>query len=84
MAAAPEGLSCIKVKLPGIMDFMKDSQPLFFPYEEKAAPFIQLTSESHYQAFYLPKVCGIPLGLGWPTTISFEDLLTSIQCLQSD
>jgi hypothetical protein len=53
MAAVEGGLSC-KVKLPGIMDFMKDYQPLFlFPHGEKAAAaFIQLALDSHYQAFY--------------------------------
>jgi hypothetical protein len=42
--AAAKGISC-KVKLPGIIDLMKDSQPLFFPYGEKAASFVQLDLE---------------------------------------
>jgi hypothetical protein len=66
------------------MDLMKDSQPLFFPYEEKAAYFVQLESKLHYRAFYLPEVCGLPLGLVWPTTIGYDDLLASVQCLKSD
>jgi hypothetical protein len=42
---AAEGASC-KFKLPNIMAFMKDSQPLF--YGEQVAAFVQLASESHY------------------------------------
>jgi hypothetical protein len=57
--AAAEGVSR-KVKLPGIMDFMQDTQPLFFPYGEQ----VQLTTESHYRAFYLPEVCGLPSRFG--------------------
>jgi hypothetical protein len=30
------------------------------------------------------KVCGLPLGLIWPATIGFADLLASVQCLWSD
>jgi hypothetical protein len=76
--AAAEGTSR-KVKLPGIM-------PLFFPYGEKATSFVQLDSklQVHYRAFYLPEVCGLPLGLVWPTTIGYDDLLASVQCLKSD
>jgi hypothetical protein len=81
--AAAEGISR-KVKLPGIMDLMRDSQPLFFPYGEKAASFVQLDSKLHYRAFYLPEVCGLPLGLVWPTTIGYDDILASVQCLKSD
>jgi hypothetical protein len=45
---------------------------------------VPTTLGAHYQAFYLPEVCGLPLGLVWPTTIGYEDLLVSIQCLKSD
>jgi hypothetical protein len=82
LMAAAEGASR-KVKLPGSVDFMNDSHPLFFPYGELVAATVQLTTESHYQAFYLPEVCGMPLGLVWPPTIGFEDFLASIQSLQS-
>jgi hypothetical protein len=44
LMVAADDQSC-KVKLPGIMDFMKDSQPLFFPYGEKVAAFIQMASQ---------------------------------------
>ena len=81
--AAAEDVSR-KVKLPGIMDFMHDTQPLFFPYGEQIAATVQLTMESHYRAFCLPKVCGLLLGLVWPTTIGFKDYLASIQSLKSD
>jgi hypothetical protein len=81
--AAAKGISH-KVKLPGIMDLKEDSQPLFFPYKDKVASFVQLESELHFQAFYLPEVCGLPLGLVWPTLIGYDDLLTSVQCLKSD
>jgi hypothetical protein len=81
MAAAVEGVSP-KVKLPGIMDFMQDTQPLFFPYGEQAAASVQITTESHYRALYLPVVCRQPLGLVWSTTIGFEDVLASIQSLK--
>jgi hypothetical protein len=83
LMAAAEGVSC-KVKLPGIMAFMQDTQPLFFPYGEQIAATVQLTTESHYRAFYLPEVCGLPIGLLLPTTIGFEDYLASIQSLKSD
>jgi hypothetical protein len=81
--AAAEGFSC-KVKLPGITDLIKDSQPLFFPSGEQAASLVQLALESHYRAFYLPEVCSLPLGLVWPTTTGYEDFLASIQSLKSD
>jgi hypothetical protein len=47
LKGAAEGASR-KVKLPGIMDFMKDTQPLFFPYGEQVAAFVQLVTEPHY------------------------------------
>jgi hypothetical protein len=81
--AAAEGTSC-QVKLPGIMDLLKDSQSLFFPYREQAASFVQSGSQLNYRAFYLPEVCGLPLGLVWPTTIGYDDFLGSIQSLKSD
>jgi hypothetical protein len=77
LMAAAEGFSR-KVKLPGITDLIKDSQPLFFPSGEQAASLIQLALESHYCAFYLPEVCGLPLGLVWPTTTGYNDFLASI------
>jgi hypothetical protein len=82
LMAAAEGFSR-KVKLPGITDLLKDSQPLFFPSGEQAASLVQLASESHYRAFYLPEVCGLPLGLVWPTTTGYDDFLASIQSLKS-
>jgi hypothetical protein len=81
--AAAEGVSR-KVKLPGIMDFIQDIQPLFFPSGELVAATVQLPMKSHYRAFYFPEVCGLPLGLVWPTTIKFADYLASIQSLKSD
>jgi hypothetical protein len=77
LMAATEGVSR-KVKLPGIMDFMQDTQPLFFPSGELVAATVQFPMGSHYRAFYLPEVCGLPLGLVWPTTIA------SIKSLKSD
>jgi hypothetical protein len=65
--AAAEGVSR-KVKLPGIVDFMQDTKPIFFPYRKQVAATVQLTTDSHYGAFYLSEVCGLPLGLVWPTT----------------
>jgi hypothetical protein len=73
-----------KVKLPGIVDLLTGSQPLFFMYGEEIATVVPTTSGVHYQAFYLPEVCGLPLGLVWPMTIGYEDFLASIQCLKSD
>jgi hypothetical protein len=70
LMAAAEGVSR-KVKLPGIMDFMQDTQAVFFPSGKLVAATVQLPMESHYRAFYLPEVCGLPLGLVWPTTIGF-------------
>jgi hypothetical protein len=45
LATAAEGLSH-KVTLPGIMDFMQDTQP--FHYGEQVAPFVNLATELHY------------------------------------
>jgi hypothetical protein len=83
LMAAAEGVS-YKVKLPGIMDVMQDTQPLFFPYGQQVAATVQLTTESHYHTFYLPEVCGLLLGLALPRTVGFEDYLASIQSLKSD
>ena len=81
--AAAEGFSR-KVKLPGIVDLLTDSQPLFFAHGKQTAAIVPTTSGVHYRAFYLPEVCGMPLGLVWPTTIGYENFLASIQCLRSD
>jgi hypothetical protein len=66
------------------MAFMQDTQPLFLPSGELVAATVRLPMESHYRAFCLPEVCGLPLGLVWPTTIGFADYLASIQSLKSD
>jgi hypothetical protein len=81
--AAAEGWSR-KVKLPGITDLMEDSQPLFFPYGEMAASSVQVGTQLHYRAFFLPEVCGLPLGLVWPTQIGYADFLASVKSLKSD
>jgi hypothetical protein len=49
LMVAAEGVSCKVKLLPGIMDFMQDTQPLFFLYGEQVAAFIQLATASHYR-----------------------------------
>jgi hypothetical protein len=83
LMAAAEGVYR-KIKLPGILDFMQDTQPLLFSSGELVAATVHLPMESRYRAFYLPEVCGLPLRLVWPTTIMFVDYLASIQSLKSD
>jgi hypothetical protein len=52
-----------KIKLSGIMDYMQDTQPLFFPSGGLVAAAVQLLTKSHFCAFYLPEVCGLSLCL---------------------
>jgi hypothetical protein len=80
------GLHCplmVATKLPGALELLTESQPLFFPLEEQLVEQVPLTSGSKYHMFFLPEVCSLPLSLAWPTTISFVDLFSSIQGLKS-
>jgi hypothetical protein len=62
MLAASEGLSC-NIKLPGATEFLNDAQPLFFPLGEHMVGTAVTKQGTLYQAFFLPEVCNMPLGL---------------------
>jgi hypothetical protein len=56
----------LKSKTPwhdGFWNLLTGLQPLFFMYGEQIATVVPTMPGVHYQAFYLPKVCGLPLGL---------------------
>jgi hypothetical protein len=82
LLAAAEG-SSRAVKLPGIVDYLADAQPLLFPQGEQLASRLVRPSGNVYRAFLLPEVCDFPLGMAWPTTISFEDFYSSIRALKA-
>jgi hypothetical protein len=46
------------------------------------AKTVKTTTGTIHLAFFLLKVCNMPLGLIWPTTITFEDLYASVQSLK--
>jgi hypothetical protein len=56
---------------------------MFFPFgEQLAAPITFHTGRIHW-AFFLPEVCGLPLGMAWPMMLSFTDFYASIISLKS-
>jgi hypothetical protein len=81
MLAASEGFSRV-IKLPGSSDYLTDAQPLFFPLGEHIECPVTTPTGFIQHAFFLPEVCNMPLGMAWPTTISYEDFHSSIQCLK--
>lgn len=82
LLAVAEGFLCT-VKLPGIVDFLSNVKPLFFPDGEQLTGKCLTTEGTVYHALFLPEVCNIPLGIAWPTTIGYEDLYLSIQALKA-
>jgi hypothetical protein len=71
-----------QVNLPYTIEFITDSQPLFIPFGEQLwAPVMTVTGTTT-RAFFLPKVCDLPLGLVWPTTISYDDMHASVHALK--
>ena len=81
MLTASEGFSRA-TKLPGSDAFLTDAQPLFFPLGEQLAEQITTPSAILSRSFFLPEICDMPLGMAWPTNISFEDFYSSIQSLK--
>jgi hypothetical protein len=81
MLAALEGFSCT-TKLPGSDVFLNNAKPLFSPLGKKLADQITTTTATLFRAFFLLEVCNMPLGMAWPTTISFKDFYLSIQSLK--
>jgi hypothetical protein len=82
LVAATEGFS-EAVTLPSIIDLLTKTQPLFFSWGEQLVDKVILLGGSVYRAFFLPEVCGLPLGMTWPTPTSFTDLYASIHSLRS-
>jgi hypothetical protein len=90
---APSGLRCPIlaatkgflpiIKLPGAIGLLTSSQPMFFPCGEQLAKQIPLQGGGMYRALFLPKVCGLPLGMVWPTTTKFDEMYSSILALCS-
>jgi hypothetical protein len=81
MLAAAEGFSRLST-LPGATEFLNDAQPLFFPLGEQLAGRVSTPTTNLSCAFFLPKVCNMPLGMVWPITICFEDFYSSIEVLK--
>jgi hypothetical protein len=81
MLAAIKGFSC-QVKLPSIVDFITDLQPLFFPFGEQTMIPVPTPTGTITRAFFLPKVCDLLLGLVWPTTINYNGICMSIHALK--
>ncbi len=81
MLAASEGFSRA-TKLPASDAFLNDAQPLFFPLGEHLADQVTTPLATLSRTFFLPEVCNMPLGMAWPTAISFDDFYSSIQSLK--
>jgi hypothetical protein len=82
LVAATEGFSHA-VKLPGAVDLLTESQPMLFSLGGQLVVQVPLPSGSVHHTFFSPEVCGLPLGMAWPTKLSFVDLYVSIQGLNS-
>jgi hypothetical protein len=74
---ATEGFSRV-VRLPGAIELLTKYQLLFFPLREQLIEQVPLPTGSMYHTIFLPEVCGLPLGMAWPTTICFAKLQPSI------
>jgi hypothetical protein len=81
LMASSEGFTRA-IKLPGAVELFTESQPLLFLLGEHLVEQVPVPTGSIYRAFFLPEACGLPLGLAWPTTISFADFCASISCLK--
>jgi hypothetical protein len=79
---ATEGFSRA-IKLPGVVDLFTELQPMLFPFGEQLAAPVKFPTGRIYRSFFLPEVCGLPLGMAWPMTLSFADFYASIFSLKS-
>jgi hypothetical protein len=62
--------------------YLDDAQPWLFPAGEQFCEQVPIaSSDPTYRAFFLPEICSAPLGLRWPTSISFDDFILSITLL---
>jgi hypothetical protein len=59
-----------------------DAQPLFFPMGETIVDQVLTQTGPFYQAIFLPEVCDLPVGIAWPTSISYEDFYSSVRGLK--
>jgi hypothetical protein len=76
--AATEGFSQA-ILPPGIVYLLTKSQPMYFPLGEQLVNQVPLPGGIQvYLAIFLPEVCGLPLGMAWPTDIYFADFYASI------
>jgi hypothetical protein len=77
--AAQEGFSRATLLQTKVISLLQDAQPIFLPSGQHLAHRVQLGAVSHLQAFFLPEVCNLPLGMRWPTSIGMDDFISSIQ-----
>jgi hypothetical protein len=78
---AAEGSSRL-VNPSSIIDYITDSQPLFFPFGEAITTPATTPTGSVTRAFFLPEVCDLPLGLTWPIATTYDDFYASILALK--
>jgi hypothetical protein len=67
--AAQEGYSRDPSPETTVDNLLLDSQPLFLPEGGKIGATVPHGEDIFLRAFYLPKVCNLPLGLRWPIYI---------------
>jgi hypothetical protein len=67
---------------PGIATADYWDASVLAPHFEQLAEQITTTSANLSRSFFLPEVCNMPLGMAWPTAISFDDFYSSIQSLK--
>jgi hypothetical protein len=79
--AASEGFSRA-IPSPTPQLYLEDAKPLFFPSGELLCGTVEIgPAGSTYRSFFLPEICSPPLGLVWPTNVSFDDFKESIRAL---
>jgi hypothetical protein len=49
------------------------------PSSQQLTQPINIAGFSYQQVFFLPEVCNLPFGMGWPTSIGFSDFSSSIR-----
>jgi hypothetical protein len=54
-----------------IMSLLQDTQPILLPPSQQLAQSLAIAGLSYQQAIFLPKVCNLPLGMRWSTSIGF-------------
>ena len=62
-------------------ELLAASVPWLFPFGESVAETVTSNHRWVYRAIFLPEVCDPPIGMFWPTSISFSVFKDTLECL---